>query len=126
MARMGSSPSLIRGRLDRAGLLLSGLCALHCVLGVIIVAGLGLGGGIFLDPAIHRVGLVLATVIAAVAIGVGAVRHRRALPFVVAMTGLSFMGGALAVGHGVEEAALTVIGVTLVAAGHLLNLRKAR
>lgn len=123
---MGSSPSLIRGRLDRAGLLLSGLCALHCVLGVIIVAGLGLGGGIFLDPAIHRVGLVLATVIAAVAIGVGAVRHRRALPFVVAMTGLSFMGGALAVGHGVEEAALTVIGVTLVAAGHLLNLRKAR
>ncbi|HLV07473.1 MAG TPA: MerC domain-containing protein [Croceibacterium sp.] len=126
MARMGSSPSLIRGRLDRAGLLLSGLCALHCVLGVIIVAGLGLGGGIFLDPAIHRVGLVLATVIAAVAIGVGAVRHRRALPFVVAMTGLSFMGGALAVGHGVEEAALTVIGVALVAAGHLLNLRKAR
>lgn len=123
---MGSSPSLIRGRLDRAGLLLSGLCALHCVLGVIIVAGLGLGGGIFLDPAIHRVGLVLATVIAAVAIGVGAVRHRRALPFVVAMTGLSFMGGALAVGHGVEEAALTVIGVALVAAGHLLNLRKAR
>lgn len=123
---MGSSPSLIRGRLDRAGLLLSGLCALHCVLGVIIVAGLGLGGGIFLDPAIHRVGLVLATVIAAVAIGVGAVRHRRALPFVVAMTGLSFMGGALAVGHGVEEAVLTVIGVTLVAAGHLLNLRKAR
>src|SRR5690606_8352198 len=126
MARMGSSPPLIRGRLDRAGLLLSGLCALHCVLGVIIVAGLGLGGGIFLDPAIHRVGLVLATVIAAVAIGVGAVRHRRALPFVVAMTGLSFMGGALAVGHGVEEAALTVIGVALVAAGHLLNLRKAR
>lgn len=123
---MGSSPSLIRGRLDRAGLLLSGLCALHCVLGVIIVAGLGLGGGIFLDPAIHRVGLVLATVIAAVAIGVGAVRHRRSLPFVVAMTGLSFMGGALAVGHGVEEAALTVIGVALVAAGHLLNLRKAR
>ena len=123
---MGSSPSLIRGRLDRAGLLLSGLCALHCVLGVIIVAGLGLGGGVFLDPAIHRVGLVLATVIAAVAIGVGAVRHRRALPFVVAMTGLSFMGGALAVGHGVEEAALTVIGVALVAAGHLLNLRKAR
>ncbi len=123
---MGSSPSLIRGRLDRAGLLLSGLCALHCVLGVIIVAGLGLGGGIFLDPAIHRVGLVLATLIAAVAIGVGAVRHRRALPFVVAMTGLSFMGGALAVGHGVEEAVLTVIGVTLVAAGHLLNLRKAR
>ena len=42
------------------------------------------------------------------------------------MTGLSFMGGALAVPHGVEEAVLTIIGVTLVAAGHLLNLRGVR
>ena len=64
--------------------------------------------------------------IAAVAIGVGAIRHRRAAPFVVAMTGLSFMGGALAVGHGVEEMVFTVIGVILVASGHLLNLRHAR
>jgi len=41
----------------------------------------------------------------------------------VAMTGLSFMGGGLAVEHGIEEAMLTIIGVTLVAGGHLLNLR---
>ena len=114
----------IRGRLDRAGVLLSSLCAVHCVLGIVIVAGLGLGGGILLDPAIHRIGLLLATLIAGVAIGIGAVQHRRALPFVVAMTGLTFMGGGLAVEHGVEEAVLTIIGVTLVAAGHLLNLRK--
>jgi len=123
---MDFSPPLIRSRLDRAGLLLSGLCALHCVLGIAIVAGLGLGGSLWLDPAIHRAGLALATVIAGVAIGVGALRHRRALPFVVAMIGLSFMGGALAVGHGIEEAVLTIIGVTLVGAGHLLNLRGAR
>ena len=113
----------IRGRLDRLGVVLSGLCAVHCVLGIVIVAGLGLGGGMLLDPAIHRIGLVMATVIAGAAIGLGAIQHRRPLPFVVAMTGLSFMGGALAVEHGVEEAVLTVIGVTLVAAGHLLNLR---
>ena len=114
----------IRGRLDRAGVLLSSLCAVHCVLGIVIVAGLGLGGGLLLDPIIHRVGLLLATLVAGVAIGIGAVQHRRALPFVVAMTGLTFMGGGLAVEHGVEEAVLTIIGVTLVAAGHLLNLRK--
>jgi len=113
----------IRGRLDRVGLFLSTLCLVHCVAGLVIVAGLGLSGGFLLDPAIHRVGLVLATVVAAVAIGIGAVRHRRAAPFVVAMTGLSFMGGALAVGHGTAEAIFTVIGVILVATGHLLNLR---
>ena len=115
----------IRDRLDRIGVLLSCLCVIHCVLGLVLVAGLGLGASFLFDPAIHRVGLLLATIIAGVAIGMGALRHRRAAPFVVAMTGLSFMGGALAVGHGAEEAVLTVIGVALVAAGHILNLRKA-
>lgn len=90
-----------------------------------LVAGLGLGGTFLLDPAIHKIGLVLATLVAGIAIGIGAIRHRRAAPFVVAMTGLSFMGGALAVGHGMEEAVLTIIGVVLVAAGHLMNLRQA-
>lgn len=115
----------IGGRLDRFGVLLSGLCAVHCVVGILLVAGLGIGGGLFMHPDIHRVGLLLATMIAGVAIGLGAMRHRRRMPFAVAVAGLSFMGGALAVGHGPEEAVLTVIGVTLVAAGHLLNLRKA-
>ena len=120
---MGATLPKIRGRLDRAGMILSSLCAVHCVLGIVIVAGLGLGGGLFLDPAIHRVGLLLATIIAGVAIGIGALQHRRPLPFVVAMMGLSFMGGGLAVEHGIEEAVLTIIGVTLVSAGHLLNIR---
>ena len=114
----------IRGRLDRMGMLLSCLCAVHCVLGIVIVAGLGLGGSMLLDPIFHRVGLLLATVIAGVAIGIGAIQHRRAAPFVVAMTGLTFMGGGLAVDHGLEEAVLTVIGVSLVALGHVLNLRR--
>ena len=120
---MGHSFPTIRGRLDRAGMVLSSLCAVHCVLGIVIVAGLGLGGGLLLDPVIHRVGLLLATLIAGVAIGIGAIQHRRPLPFVVAMMGLTFMGGGLAVEHGIEEAVLTIIGVTLVSAGHLLNIR---
>lgn len=122
---MGLSPHTIRHRFDRLGLLLSCLCAVHCVAGVVIVLGLGFGSSFLLAPIIHEVGLIVATIVAAVAIGAGALRHRRAAPFVTAMTGLSFMGGALAVEHGAEEALLTVIGVTLVAAGHLLNLRKA-
>lgn len=124
MGGMGHTSPTIRGRLDRAGMILSSLCAVHCVLGIVIVAGLGLGGGILLDPAIHRIGLLLATIIAGVAIGIGALQHRRAAPFVVAMTGLTFMGGGLAVDHGIEEAVLTILGVTLVAAGHVLNLRR--
>lgn len=113
----------IRQRLDRAGVALSALCAVHCLLSVLLVSVIGLGAEALLDPAIHRFGLLIATLIAAVAIGWGAMRHRMAAPFVVAMMGLSFMGGALAVPHGVEEAVLTVIGVALVSLGHILNLR---
>lgn len=115
----------IRGRLDRLGVLLSALCLLHCVAGLVLVAGMGLGAGFLLDPDIHRIGLLLAVLVAAVAIGAGALRHRRAEPFVVAMTGLTFMGGALAVNHGWEEAVLTMIGVVLVASAHIMNLRRA-
>ena len=114
---------LIRGRLDRAGVVLSGLCAAHCILSIIIVSALGIGGEFLFAPEIHRIGLAIALVIAAVAIGWGAIQHRRAAPFVVAMMGLTFMGGALAVPHGLHEVVLTVIGVALVSAGHILNLR---
>ena len=115
--------SPIRRRLDRAGIFLSGACAIHCLLSIVLVSGLGIGGEFFLSPDIHRVGLVVATLIAAVAIGWGALRHRMAAPFVIAMTGLTFMGGALAVPHGYEEAVLTIIGVALVSLGHILNMR---
>ena len=117
--------SPIRRRLDRAGIILSGLCAAHCVLTIGLISTFGLGSHFLFHPALHRIGLVLAVLIAAVAIGWGALKHRRAAPFVVAMTGLSFMGGALAVPHGPDEAILTIIGVALVTLGHVLNLRGA-
>ncbi|MXP47853.1 MerC family mercury resistance protein [Altererythrobacter luteolus] len=117
--------SSIRARLDRAGVVLSGLCAAHCLLSILIVSALGIGGEFLLAPVIHRIGLAIALIIAAVAIGWGALQHRRAAPFVIAMMGLTFMGGALAVPHGVHEVVLTIIGVTLVSIGHILNLRAA-
>ncbi len=60
MAAMRLPQLSIRGRLDRAGMVLSGLCALHCVAGIVLVAVLGIGGGILLNPVIHRVGLAAA------------------------------------------------------------------
>ncbi|MEM7665343.1 MAG: MerC domain-containing protein [Pseudomonadota bacterium] len=116
----------IRQRLDHVGIGLAGLCAVHCLATVFIVSALGLGGHFLASPEIHRFGLALALIVAAVAIGWGALKHRRAAPFVTAMMGLTFMGGALAVPHGAEEFVLTLIGVALVSLGHLLNLRAAR
>lgn len=125
MARttMGQISISIRQRLDRAGIWLSSLCLLHCVLTIVLVSMLGAGSHFLLAPEIHRFGIAVALIIAAVAIGWGALRHRRAAPFVTAMVGLTFMGGALAMPHGFYEVVFTMIGVALVATGHFLNMR---
>lgn len=113
----------IRDRLDRMGIVLSGLCVVHCLAGLVLVSVLGLGGEALLAPEWHRAGLALAIVVGGVAIGLGALRHGRLAPLAIAGVGLGFMVGALVVGHGVAEAALTVCGVAIVASAHILNLR---
>ncbi|WP_324261726.1 MerC domain-containing protein [Altererythrobacter sp. H2] len=120
---MTKAYSSIRERFDRVGVVLSGLCAAHCLASIAVLSAFGIGGEFLLAPEIHKWGLAIALVVAGVAIGWGAVQHRRAGPFVIAMTGLSFMGGALALPHGIEESVLTMIGVGLVSLGHVLNLR---
>ncbi|MGN6498600.1 MAG: MerC domain-containing protein [Tsuneonella sp.] len=116
----------IRGQIDRAGITLSALCVVHCLATLVLVSALGIGGSLLENPLIHEIGLAIAMVIAGVAIGLGALRHRRPVPFVTAMSGLTFMGGALAMPHGYGEAVLTIIGVGLVSTGHILNLRACR
>lgn len=118
-------PLSIRDSFDRAGLYLSGLCALHCVLGIVLVSVLGLGAGVLLAPVIHQIGLGLAVFIGFLALGAGFLRHRQTGPMLVGVVGLCLMTGALFVGHGVNEAVLTIGGVSLVAAAHLWNLRGA-
>jgi hypothetical protein len=102
------------------------LCALHCLATLGVIASLGVGGHFLFNENIHRVGLLLAVIVAAVAIGWGLMRHGRLLPFAVALTGLGLMVAALVVPHGPNEFLLTLLGVALVSAGHLLNLRAAR
>jgi hypothetical protein len=123
MHRVRDALVLIRNRLDRVGVLLSGLCALHCIAGILLVAGLGLGGEFLLAPAIHRVGLALAIGVGAVTLVLGVVKHGDPLPLQVGAAGIAFMAFALFVGHGTEEVVLTILGVALLAWAHLRNLR---
>jgi hypothetical protein len=115
----------IRNRLDRVGVLLSGLCALHCLLGIVLVSALGLGGGALLSPAIHQIGLVLAIVVGIATIGIGALRHGAMGPLLMGSVGILLMASAIAAGHGLPEAVLTIAGVALVATAHMRNLRRA-
>ncbi len=53
---MSDAMLALRARLDRIGVLLSGLCLVHCVAGIFLVGILGFGGTTLLDPDIHRWG----------------------------------------------------------------------
>lgn len=112
-----------RLKLDRMGIALSGLCAVHCVASIVLVGLLGLGGQWLLAPEIHEFGLGLAILVGAATIGVGVLRHGRMLPLAVGGFGLALMGVALIVPHGAPEAFLTIAGVACVAIAHVMNLR---
>ena len=113
----------MRNRIDRVGIVLSGLCAVHCVATLVLVAMLGLGGGFLLNPALHRIGLALAILVGGIALGLGVTRHGRREPLMIGGAGLSLMTVALITGHGPAEAALTIAGVSLVALAHWRNVR---
>jgi MerC mercury resistance protein len=114
----------LRGRFDRLGVLISGLCAVHCVAGLFLIGVLGLSGGVLLDPAIHRFGLVAAFVVGVMTIGVAALRQGYRLPLALGATGLALMAAAIASDHGSAEALLTICGVLLVASAHIVNIRR--
>ena len=92
----------IRDRLDRVGVLLSGLCAVHCLLGLLLVSALGLGGELLLAPAIHRIGLALAILVGILTLGVGMLRHGRLGPIVLGSGGIALMAAALGVSGSME------------------------
>jgi hypothetical protein len=117
---------LIQTRLlDRIGIGISGLCLVHC-LGTAITLGLvASAGGVLGAPIIHEIGLTLAMVLGAVALGRGVLEHGFMMPSSVGALGLGVMGGALQLPHDGSEALYTVIGVGLLALGHRLNFLAA-
>ena len=117
-------PAGASSRFDRLGVLISGLCMVHCLAGLFLIGVLGLGGGVLLNPAIHRFGLVAAFVVGVFTIGAGALRHGHRLPLALGTTGLALMAAAIASDHGTAEALLTICGVVLVASAHVVNLRR--
>jgi len=114
------SLSFPTGRLDRIAMGLSGLCVVHCVATAALL-GLVASAGALGNPLIHEVGLTLAMVIGAYALGRGLMEHGFLMPAGIGSLGLGVMAGALSLPEGGHEAVYTIIGVTIVALGHRLN-----
>jgi hypothetical protein len=86
---------------------------------------LATAGGILGQPIIHEVGLSLAMIIGAIALGRGVRTHGFVLPAAVGVTGLSIMGYALTLQETGLEPVFTVAGVMILALGHRLNVMAA-
>jgi hypothetical protein len=114
------------GRLDRIALGLSGLCLMHCMATAVLLAILASAGGLLGSPIIHEVGLSLAMVLGALALGRGIFHHGRLIPAAVGSLGLGAMAGALLLPHGGTEIMVTMLGLGLLLLGHWLNLIASR
>jgi hypothetical protein len=109
-------------RLDRIAMGISGLCLVHCIGTAILVGLLASASGFLGRPVIHEVGLTLAMMIGAFALGRGFLEHGFMLPAAVGALGLGVMEGALTLPEGGHEPIYTVLGVMIVALGHRLNI----
>jgi ABC-type sugar transport system permease subunit len=108
---------------DRLAIGVSGLCLVHCLATSVLLALASTAGGLLFSPLVHEVGLMLAILLGAVALGRGALRHGMLLPMAMGSLGLGMMAGAMTLhdagAH--SEALWTIIGVSLLAFGHRLN-----
>ncbi len=110
-----------KGALDRVAMALSAVCLVHCLATALLVGLLSTLGGLLGSPLIHEVGLAIAVVLGAIALGRGVREHGRFLPPSIGGLGLGMMGAALMMPHGGYEAIVTMMGVALLALGHYLN-----
>jgi hypothetical protein len=106
---------------DRMAIGLSGICLVHCLATAVFLAMLSAAGSVLGSPIIHELGLSLAMLLGAVALGRGILEHGFMMPSSVGSLGLGVMAGALTLPHDGSEALYTMIGVGILALGHQLN-----
>lgn len=112
--------------LDRIAIGLSGLCAVHCLASAVLLALAASAGGLLFAPVVHEIGLSMAIIIGAVALGRGVMQHGYMMPISIGALGLGVMAGAVSLPHdGSGETLFTLVGVGLLALGHDLNQRAA-
>ena len=111
------------GLWDRAAMLLSGMCVVHCIATAVFVAAAASLGGLLGAEWVHELGLAIAIVLGGVGLGRGVLRHGYLFPVAIGSLGLGVMAGALSLPHGDMEVVYTIMGVSILALGHDLNFR---
>lgn len=111
--------------LDRAGMLVSVGCAIHCAAMPFAAGLLSLGGAGLVASETAETALLLAAVaIAALSLISGCCHHRQWQPIALMLAGFGFVAfGKLGASEGWPEIASVVVGGTTIASAHLVNRR---
>ena len=114
--------------MDQWAIALSGVCFIHCVaIPVALIAAPALGTHLLgSETATHWLLLGVAVPVSGVALAMGYRRHGQGMTMLIGIAGLAvmFLGVSHLFGRGVEVP-ITLLGVALVAAAHVLNARQA-
>ena len=125
MSLMSSSP-----KLDRAGLVASIGCAVHCAATPFVVVLLPFGGGLLAGESslLHTLFTMLTVLIGGVSARIGLSFHNSRLPsFLVLLGGTLIVTGGLVLSDAVwSETVLVVAGACLIASAHAANLYLCR
>jgi hypothetical protein len=117
---------------DKAAVGLSFLCVVHCLLFPTLLILLPPLSGLFaLDDTLFHQWLIFAVVpISSIALTMGYVHHRNSRVFFIGALGLMHLIFAAFLGHDVlgeyGEVALTVLGSSIIAFGHIRNYQLGR
>lgn len=116
--------------LDKTGIWLAVLCALHCLLVPVVLPTLSLVGLSFLGAEwLERVVLLCSALIGGVAVMIGMRHHRSLLPLIALLSGVILFFNKHRIGHEFGfgwEVVVVVAGALLLVTAHVLNLHLCR
>ena len=126
----GSSHN-VTGKLDKAAVVLSGLCLVHCLALPLVVALFPVFGFTVVEHGtFHQLILIVVIPTTVLALGAGYRRHRRNVVPVFGALGVMALilaaFGAHALGADILERGVTVVGGLLIATAHIQNFRYTR
>jgi hypothetical protein len=113
---------------DRWGILLSSLCAIHCLVTPILLLSLPVLGAYFQSQMVHVVMALFVVPVGAFAFWSGYKHHKKINLLAMGFVGLSLVGGAPLV-HDffnvelIREDIMTIFGSAILIGAHLLNRR---
>lgn len=114
-------------RWDKIGILLSTLCAIHCLVTPLLVLTLPILGQAFEEEWVHLVMALFVVPVGGVAFWSGYKHHKKMKVFALGIMGLTLVGGASLVSHSWVEFfghdLITIFGSTFLITAHILNRR---